>query len=125
MVRAILGIEASSSEIDMRVRTLLIAPLVILAVALPASADEASCNRFRLEGDPAVQIEIGTTTVTIDDRGEKLTFDQIITKRFGRLMSATVESSDADALEHYFQIKEIGGRETLIYDSQIFLPACD
>lgn len=96
------------------------------ATALPAWADEPdACTRFHLEDDSTVQIEIGKTTVTVDDRGDKATFDQIISKRFGRLVSAMVENSDADAAEHYFQIADINGARSLIFDSQIFVPACN
>lgn len=90
-----------------------------------APAIGAECMTFSHEVTPEVRITIGDQTVEVSDRGDVSNFQIGTTKPYGQLIDVALEGMEVDAVVHYYQITEINGRRALIYDSQIFLPACD
>ncbi len=86
---------------------------------------ENECTTFAHETNPAIKVTVNNADVVIDDNGDKFTWEQTITKPYGQPITGAIESLDANAPIHYFQILDVNGRRTLIFDSQIFLPVCD
>lgn len=103
-----------------------IAAVTALALTGAVMPDaKAECMTFAHETNPAIKVTVNNADVVIDDNGDKFTWEQTITKPYGQPIAGAIESLDADAPIHYFQIMDVNGRRTLIFDSQIFLPACD
>lgn len=86
---------------------------------------ENECMTFAHETNPAIKVTVNNADVVIDDNGDKFTWEQTITKPYGQPITGAIESLDANAPIHYFQIMDVNGRRSLIFDSQIFIPACD
>lgn len=86
---------------------------------------ESECMTFAHETNPAIKVTVNNADVVIEDNGDKFTWEQTITKPYGQPITGAIESLDADAPIHYFQIMEVNGHRSLIFDSQIFHPACD
>ena len=108
-------------------RMALLVAAMLLVTASPAASQPAphrECFRFRHIANQSVEIELAATTLTVHDRGEATVLTQIISKPYGQLISVAVDPTGKDPQEHYFDFREINGREMLVFDSQVFVPVC-
>lgn len=93
-----------------------------LAMAAIAPLAEASeCKTFVHESNPAVTVTDDVKTITVRDGEDTSTYDVVIDKYFGQLMSAAY---GPDGLALPYRYLDLDGKRVLILQSAVFYPTC-
>lgn len=95
--------------------------LIMLLASSPALAE---CDVYQHESDDTVIITLKPAEVVVKDQWGQKQMLRVIEKPFGFLTDAAVENSSVDAPVHYFSFLKIDGAERLVFDAQVFVPAC-
>lgn len=98
--------------------------LTVVFFTLSTTTAFAECRFFVNDSNEKVTITLKDTKVIIDDEGTKTTMLRVIEKPFNVLTEAAIDSSDENSAPHYFSFLKIEGSERLVFDAQVFNPAC-
>jgi len=100
----------------------LIAAVALLSTFTPAAF--AACKEYKARDFDIRLIEDERSlTVSWERYSEKL--EKAITKPWGALQEAAVQMEEPGQPAHPIMREKINGKDAIIFDSIVFLPACD
>lgn len=98
--------------------------IAVILLLLPAPVAIATCNEYKARDFDIRLVEEGQSlTVSWERYSEKL--EKVITKPWGALQEAAVQMDEPGQPAHPIMREKIDGKDAIVFDSIIFLPACN